>query len=103
MIATVLFVLMLPPSRLFVKVELNVRELLSAYKDHLMNRELLQPFILGLLLMRGNIALFNYISFELINNYGIRAQHVSFLYFLFLLGIISSMTIGRVSNRSLYY
>lgn len=98
-IATVLFVVMLPPSRHFVKVELNMRELLGAYKDHLMNRALLQPFMLGLLLMGGNIALFNYISFELINNYGIKAQYVSFLYFLFLLGIISSMTIGRISNR----
>lgn len=39
-IATVLFVVMLPPSRHFVKVELNERELLGAYKDHLMNRAL---------------------------------------------------------------
>lgn len=97
-IATILFVTMLPSSQHFVKEELNVKSLINAYRNHLTNKNLLRPFMLGLLLMGGNIALFNYISFELINNYGVPAKYVSFLYFLFLLGVLSSMFIGKISS-----
>ncbi|WP_436862770.1 MFS transporter [Staphylococcus caeli] len=91
-IATIIFIFLLPPSQHFEKQNLSIKSLLTSYLAHLKNIKLLKPFMIGFLLLGCNIAAFNYIGFALAEEpYNLHASVISFVYLLFLIGMISSI------------
>ncbi|WP_414049296.1 MFS transporter [Macrococcus animalis] len=98
-IAAILFSLFIPNSKHFTKSPLQFKPLIASYRHHLTNKDLIKPFILGFLFLGSNIAMFNYISFELIAPpYNISTTIVSFIYLLFLLGMVASIMSGKLTD-----
>lgn len=98
-IAAILFTLLIPNSKHFTKSPLQIKPLITSYIHHLTNKDLIKPYILGFLLLGSNIAMFNYISFELIKPpYNISSTYVSLIYLLFILGMGSSMMSGKLTD-----
>jgi len=91
-IAAIIFIFLLPSSQHFEKQYFSIKSLLASYMTHLKNIRLLKPFMIGFLLLGCNIAAFNYIGFELAKQpYNLHASVISFIYLLFLIGMISSI------------
>ncbi|MFI9044928.1 MFS transporter [Staphylococcus saprophyticus] len=91
-IAAILFTFLLPASNHFEKQRFSVKALLVSYSKHLKNIRLLKPFMIGFLLLGCNIAAFNYIGFVLADEpYYLHDSVISFVYLLFLIGMISSI------------
>ncbi len=91
-IAAILFTFLLPASNHFEKQRFSVKALLVSYSKHLKNIRLLKPFMIGFLLLGCNIAPFNYIGFVLADEpYHLHDSVISFVYLLFLIGMISSI------------
>ncbi|SUM72634.1 major facilitator superfamily permease [Staphylococcus saprophyticus] len=91
-IAAILFTFLLPASNHFEKQRVSVKALLVSYSKHLKNIRLLKPFMIGFLLLGCNIAAFNYIGFVLADEpYHLHDSVISFVYLLFLIGMISSI------------
>lgn len=91
-IAAILFTFLLPASNHFEKQRFSVKALLVSYSKHLKNIRLLKPFMIGFLLLGCNIAAFNYIGFVLADEpYHLHDIVISFVYLLFLIGMISSI------------
>lgn len=100
LVAAVLFIFLLPSSRNFTKQRFHLGELLRIYGQHLRNPRLLKPFMLGFLLLGCNVAAFNYISFELESApYHVHKGLISFIYLLFLLGMLSSMLNAKLRAK----
>lgn len=98
-IAAILFSLLIPNSSHFTKSPLQIKPLIASYRQHLTNKDLIKPFMLGFLFLGSNIAMFNYIGFELIAPpYNISTTFVSFIYLLFLLGMVASMMSGKLTE-----
>lgn len=98
-IASILFSLLIPNSKHFTKSPMQIRSLIASYRHHLTNKDLIKAFILGFLFLGSNIALFNYIGFELIRPpYNISTTFISFIYILFLLGMAASMMSGKLTD-----
>ncbi|BBK27111.1 MFS transporter [Staphylococcus arlettae] len=99
-VAAILFIWLLPPSKHFTQQTFSIKSLLKSYIQHLKNIRLLKPFILGFLLLGSNIAAFNYISFELSDpKYHLPHSFISFIYVLFLLGMVSSMLNAKLRAK----
>ncbi len=99
LIATLIFWYALSPSKHFVKREFNVKDLLRSLTEHLKNPLLIILFIMGFLLLGTNVSLYNYVSFVLIEDYNISQTIVSWVYLIFLVGVLSSMFSGNLVYR----
>lgn len=99
-LALILFVWLLPPSRHFKAQPLSIRGLLRNFAMHLGNPQLRQLFLLGFLLMGGFVALFNYIGFRLaVAPFNLSNTLIGFLFVVYLLGILSANWSGRLVPR----
>lgn len=99
-IAAVLFTMLLPKSQHFERQKFSFKELVVSYWSHLKNIRLLKPFMLGFLFLGSNIAAFNYISFELKSApYHLHPSVISFVYLLFLIGMLSSMLNAKLREK----
>lgn len=99
-IAAILFAFLLPASRHFEKQHFSVKALVLSYSQHLKNIRLLKPFMIGFLLLGCNIAAFNYIGFVLAAKpYQLHDSIISFVYLLFLIGMISSILNAKLRNK----
>lgn len=97
LLASVLFVWLLPPSRYFVAQPLSLRGLLGNFGRHLANADLRVLFFLSFLLMGSFVALFNYIGFYLSSEpFSLSGTLIGFLFLVYLLGIWSSNAAGRL-------
>lgn len=99
LIATCIFWYALSPSKHFVKREFNVKDLFRSLTEHLKNPLLIILFIMGFLLLGTNVSLYNYVSFVLIEDYNISQTIVSWVYLIFLVGVLSSMFSGNLVYR----
>lgn len=100
MVALILFIWLLPPSRHFTAQPLSIRGLLRNFALHLGNSRLRQLFLLGFLLMGGFVALFNYIGFRLAAApFNLSNTLIGFLFVVYLLGIVSAGWTGRLVPR----
>ncbi|WP_213809743.1 MFS transporter [Jeotgalicoccus sp. WY2] len=99
LIATFIFWYALSPSKHFVKREFNVKDLFKSLTDHLKNPLLLILFLMGFLLLGTNVSLYNYVSFVLIEDFNISQTIVSWVYMIFLVGVLSSMISGNLVYR----
>ncbi|NLD13725.1 MAG: MFS transporter [Gammaproteobacteria bacterium] len=100
MLACVLFVWLLPPSRHFQAQPLSPGVLLGNFARHLANADLRFLFLLSFLLMGSFVALFNYIGFYLsIPPFSLSSTWIGMLFMVYLLGIWSSGAAGRRVGR----
>lgn len=99
-IAAIVFIKLLPPSRNFVPRKLQFSSLLYSLTGHLKDPVMLSLYCLGAILLGSNVALYNYIGFRLIEPpYSLNETVVSFIFILFLFGTISSVVTSRLSIR----
>lgn len=100
LLALVVFVWLLPPSRHFTAQPLSLRILLANFRLHLGNPVLSGLFLQGFLLMGGFVALFNYIGFRLAGEpFGLSSTFIGLLFVVYLGGIFSAGWAGRLVPR----
>ncbi len=100
LLALVVFVWLLPPSRHFMAQPLSLRVLLANFRLHLGNPVLRGLFLQGFLLMGGFVALFNYIVFRLAGEpFGLSSTFIGLLFVVYLGGIFSAGWAGRLVPR----
>jgi len=98
--ATLSFALTLQPSRNFQARKLNMNVLGRSLINHLKDPGLLCLYGLGFLLLGSNVALFNYIAYVLTSKpYSLQQGVVSWIFLLFIIGMFSSIWIGRLVDR----
>lgn len=96
LLASVLFVWLLPASRHFVAQPLRLSVLLGNFTAHLRNADLRVLFLLSFLLMGSFVALFNYIGFYLSGEpFRLSSTLIGLLFLVYLLGIWGSNAAGR--------
>jgi YNFM family putative membrane transporter len=100
LLALVLFVWLLPPSRHFKAQPLSLQGLLTNFAKHLANPVLRTLFLQALLLMGGFVAMFNYIGFRLAGApFGLSSTVIGLLFTVYLAGILSAGWAGRLVPR----
>ena len=100
LLALLLFLWLLPPSRHFSAQPLSLRGLLRNFILHLGNPRLRVLFALAFLLMGGFVALFNYVGFRLAAEpFNLSATVIGLLFTVYLLGIFSAGWAGRLVPR----
>ncbi|PKG23471.1 MFS transporter [Niallia nealsonii] len=98
--ATLIFAYMLRPSNNFKSQKLKIYDLSKSMAKHLKDPGLLCLYGLGFLLLGSNVALFNYIGFALTDEpYSLKQGLVSWIFLLFIIGMFSSVWIGRLADR----
>lgn len=100
LMALVLFVWLLPPSRHFRAQPLSLQGLLANFALHLRNAVLRTLFLQAFLLMGSFVALFNYIGFRLAAApFGLSSTVIGLLFTVYLAGIVSAGWAGRLVPR----
>ncbi|MFX3650222.1 MAG: MFS transporter [Paenibacillus sp.] len=98
--AAVIFWLVIPPSRHFVKAAPGFKNPIPLLWSQCRNPRLLCLYGLGFLLMGGFVTLFNYIGFELTGEpYHLSQSIVGSLFVVYLMGTLSSTWMGRLADR----
>ncbi|WP_339186953.1 MFS transporter [Paenibacillus sp. FSL R5-0490] len=97
--AAVIFWLVIPPSRHFVKAAPGFKNPIPLLWSQCRNPRLLCLYGLGFLLMGGFVTLFNYIGFELTGEpYHLSQSIVGSLFVVYLMGTVSSTWMGRMAD-----
>ena len=90
----------LPPSRHFQPRAVRLPTLLNGAIGHFRDRGLPRLFLIGFLLVGVFISVFNYLGFRLLGpEFGLSQSAVSLVFSLYLIGMFSSVWIGRLSDR----
>lgn len=98
--AAVIFWLVIPPSRHFVKAAPGFKNPIPLLWSQCRNPRLLCLYGLGFLLMGCFVTLFNYIGFELTGEpYHLSQSIVGSLFVVYLMGTVSSTWMGRLADR----
>jgi YNFM family putative membrane transporter len=99
LIASILFVIELPPSKHFQPRTLDIGKLFKSMVSHLKNPSLLCLYAIGFLLLGSLVSLYNYIGFQLIAPpYSLSPALVGFIFVLYLTGTVSSTWMGRLAD-----
>ena len=99
-LALLLFLWLLPPSRHFHAQPLSLRGLLGNFAGHLGHPPLRELFLQAFLLMGGFVALFNYVGFRLAAPpFSLSATLIGLLFVVYLGGILSAGWAGRLVAR----
>ncbi|MBL0389322.1 MFS transporter [Tumebacillus sp. ITR2] len=99
-IASVLFWLILPPSRNFRPQPLKIGLLLRSMGSHLKDPGLLCLYGIGFLLMGSFVMLYNYISYQLIQPpFSLSQTLVGWIFIVYIVGTFSSTWMGRLADR----
>jgi MFS transporter, YNFM family, putative membrane transport protein len=97
---SVLFLTLLPRSRHFTAHEPSVPELLATAKSHLRDGGLIRLYVMGFILMGGNVSLFNYIAFRLVDPpYRLTQSEVGSIYLVYIFGVASSPWAGHLAGK----
>lgn len=100
LMASILFLIELPPSKHFQPRSLKIGKLFKSLLNHLTNPSLLCLFCIGFLLLGSLVSLYNYIGFQLIAPpYSLSPTIVGFIFILYLMGTFSSTWMGRLADR----
>jgi YNFM family putative membrane transporter len=100
LIAAILFMRWLPPSRHFSPRPLNWRSVLSGFAVHFKDRGLPWLFLEAFLLMGGFVTLYNYIAYRLLAEpYQVSQALVGLLSIAYLSGTYSSAWAGSLADR----
>ena len=96
----VVFLMLLPPSRNFIRRPFKCRQLAASLVDHLQNPRLLCLFAVGFFCMGSFVTLYNYITFRLLGPlFDLSQTQVALIFFAYLLGGWSSSYMGGLSSR----
>lgn len=100
LLATAEFWRILPPSNHFKPGSLNVRAILTGTRRHFSDGGLPWFFCLAFLLMGAFVSVYNYLGFRLAGpEFGLRHSEVSLIFSLYLMGMFSSVWMGRLADR----
>lgn len=88
----------LPESSNFTPSHVRMSTLWSRFSKCLRHAPLLSLFIIGLLLMGSNVAVFNYISYLLMDEYHLSPAMVGWVFLIYLTGALSSSVFGRLTD-----
>ena len=100
LIAAIVFVKILPPSRNFRPRTINPRGLLEGFTMHFKDAGLPWLFLEGFLLMGAFVTLFNYIGYRLLGApYHMSQAVVGLLSVVYLSGIYSSAKVGALADK----
>jgi MFS transporter, YNFM family, putative membrane transport protein len=98
--SSVLLGALLPPSRHFRPHEPAIAKLFATAKNHLRDPGLLRLYVVGFLIMGGNVSLFNYIAFRLLAApYRLSQSEVGLVFLVYLTGVASSAWAGELAGR----
>lgn len=99
-LATVIFIKSLRPSRHFVADDLDFKALFGHLIHHLKNPVLLCLYGIGFLLLGINMALFSYVTFVLLEEpFSLSQSLVSWIFLILLIGTVSSALTGVVVTK----
>ncbi|MGI9103842.1 MAG: MFS transporter [Terriglobales bacterium] len=100
LLAGVLFWLLLPRSRHFVRRSAHPAELAATIRAHWSDSGLRWMFLMGFLLMGSFVSTYNYLQFRLVAPpYGLTQSHVGLLFGVYVIGMLSSAWAGRMAGR----
>jgi YNFM family putative membrane transporter len=101
LLAALGFLLLLPPSRRFVKKPgVDVNHHLAAWRGHLVHRGLPWLFLTAFLVMGVFVAIYNYAGFRLVAPpYGLSQTQIGLIFTAYLFGMIASPAAGSLADR----
>ncbi|SAK85998.1 major facilitator transporter [Caballeronia glebae] len=101
LIAAVAFVMLLPPSRRFVKrTDLTLRHHFQLWKAQLFHGVLPLVFAIGFLAMGAFVTVYNYAGFRLVAPpFNLSATACGLIFGAYLFGMVSSSTAGALADR----
>ncbi|OAJ73806.1 hypothetical protein AYJ08_12195 [Brevibacillus sp. SKDU10] len=100
LLCTILFWIMLPPSRHFSPRKLEVKTLAKSLWSHCTDHRLLYLYGLGFLLMGSFVTLYNYIGYQLVEPpYSLSQTIVGWIFIVYLVGTFSSTWMGKMADR----
>ncbi|MGA0533551.1 MFS transporter [Hansschlegelia sp. KR7-227] len=101
LLAAIGFVLLLPPSRHFVRTPgFSLSHHRDAWLGHLRGGRLPLLFLIGFLSLGVFVSAFNFIGFRLSEApYGLNHMEISLIFGVYVLGVVASSTAGAMSDR----
>ncbi|WP_102693593.1 MFS transporter [Rummeliibacillus pycnus] len=99
MILSIVFIFLVEPSKHFVSQEFSFKNWISGIIAACKDTKLWYFYGLGFLALGVYVAMFNYIGFPLIKDFGLSQTLVGFIFIFQLMGSIGSMTVGKLSDR----
>lgn len=98
--ASLIFLLILPPSNHFEPKKFAMKQMICSLFSHFKEPGLLYLFIIAFLLMGSFVSLYNYIGFQLINPpYSLSQTLVGFIFIVYMVGTFSSTWMGMLSDQ----
>jgi YNFM family putative membrane transporter len=98
--ASIWFLLYLPDSNNFNKINISFRRFASGLKNTLLNGRLACMYLTGFFLMGAYVIVLNYIGYPLTNPpYNLSHTVFGFLFVVNIFGVLSSMIFGRLADR----
>ncbi|WP_136604570.1 MFS transporter [Paenibacillus dokdonensis] len=99
LIFSIVFMILLPPSRHFEARPLRFKSLLRSLGNQFKDPGLLILYALGFLLMGSFVSLYNYIGYQLIAPpYSLSQTLVGFIFIVYIAGTFSSTWMGRMAD-----
>lgn len=90
----------LPPSRHFRPQDFDLKATAAAGWRHLCDPALARLFLVAFLLMGTFVSVYNYLGYRLLSpQFGLGHTALSFIYGLYVVGMFSSVTMGKLADR----
>jgi YNFM family putative membrane transporter len=98
LVASVGFLILLPPSRRFVRrAALDGAYHFQAWRDHLRNRGMRALFAIGFLIMGSFVTIYNYVEFRLLEPaFGLNEAELGLISLVYVFGIMASSSAGAL-------
>lgn len=89
----------LPKQRFFTPKKITLSHEVQAFANHLRDPILLKLFLLPFLLMGSFVSIYNYMTFRLINTFGLPESLAALVFVIYLSGTWTSTRTGKLVNR----
>src|SRR5699024_5064598 len=96
---TVLFVLLLPKQRNFRAKQLRFKAEIRAMVNHWSNLNISLLFLFAFLGMGAFVSMYNFITFRLVDHFGLPVALAGLVFVMYLAGTWSSARVGGIINR----
>jgi YNFM family putative membrane transporter len=100
LVLSIVVLLILPPSRHFIRRDFHLRPLTASLFAHLKNRQLCCLFAVAFLIMGSFVTLYNYVNFMLLAPpYDLAPSTVAWIFISYAFGAVGSTMMGGVVER----